>query len=103
MSLAKNDRVQFGYLRQTVCMVINPIMVEMIASLFYFTTRVGPQTKIWRPPHSVSDDVDPDYQCLWPSPSWYWLWFSHVLASYYENMPFQIYRKFYHQKMKIFR
>ena len=54
--------------RQTACMVVNPIMANNFVSLFICTTVgrssdqmtaqwVGPQTKGRLPPQSISDDL----------------------------------------------
>ena len=50
-------------------------------------------------------DTDQTYKMVWSRSTLYTSisTFRHITSKHYENMPIQIYWKFYHQKMKIFR
>ena len=66
-------------MRQTACLVVNPIIVDGYASLFNCTKAVRAQTQ-WRPLRKpltsllVLDDI------LWLGPPWFNYWFSFTLA-----------------------
>ena len=67
-----NHYKRIGYsldiMRQTACLVINPIIVDGYALLFNCTTEFGPQTK-WRPLHkSLNSGLGLDDMSLaWPA------------------------------------
>ena len=66
-------------MRQTVCLVLNPIMVEGYAALFGYMAVVQASDSMTVRFEARNSWLKPD-DCLWLDPPWLNLWFSLALA-----------------------
>ena len=61
--------INMTILWQTACMVVNPIMVDNVASIFNCTTVSRASSYLFLP-QSTLERLTTAYCCLWLGPSW---------------------------------